>query len=198
MFMLYLIEDRDYLKIGYSTDIESRIKSYKTTNVYCKLLDIKDGERWNETELHKLCQDYFYTGEWFKNCPEVLEIWNNYNPKDQYDYKRLLEILKKFSNLWNFDINPRTSSNCQSFIDLYKKNKNFIDDTWKRDTPFFNFVRKYVEPIWRNGIALDEDKPSMGDYMKAIQSSVKCLVNFPEIESKIMEQINNLEPKEEA
>jgi len=38
----------------------------------------------------------------------------------------------------------------------------------------------------------------MGDYMKAIQSSVKCLIDFPEIESKIMEQLNNLESKEGA
>lgn len=189
--MLYLIEDRDYLKIGYSTDIESRIKSYKTTNVYCKLIDIKDGERWNELELHKLCSEYHYTGEWFKNCPEVLEIWNSYNPHNQYDYKGLLELMKEFSNLWNFNITPQSYTNKKSFVDLYKNNINLIDDTLKRNTPFFNFVKPYMKEILNNYTKLKTDKVYWDDYMKAIQSSVRCLLDFNIIESKIKEQMND-------
>lgn len=196
--MLYLIEDRDYLKIGYSTDIESRIKSYKTTNVYCKLIDIKDGGKWNETELHKLCSEYHYTGEWFKNCPEVLDVWNNYNSHDQYDYKRLLEILKKFSNLWNFNITSYVSNNIGEFVSLYQDNMDFIKDTMKRDTPFFKFIRPYVDTIFKNYVNLNFDKPSLKDYIKAIQTSVNCMIDFNMIESKINEQLNeDFEVKEE-
>jgi hypothetical protein len=61
--MLYLIEDRDYLKIGYTSNIEERIKSYKITNIYCKLVDIKEGDKYNEYELHKICDKWKVAGE---------------------------------------------------------------------------------------------------------------------------------------
>lgn len=61
--MIYLIEDRDYLKIGYTKDIQSRLSGYKTENVYCKLLSYKEGTVKDETILHELCKDYLYIGE---------------------------------------------------------------------------------------------------------------------------------------
>lgn len=76
--MLYLIKDRDYLKIGFTTDLKSRLISYNTTNCYCTLLDSKPGSKMDETNLHDLCKPWTYKLEWFTNTPEVINIWNNY------------------------------------------------------------------------------------------------------------------------
>ena len=61
--MLYLIEDRDYLKIGFTVDMKNRINSYKTTNCYATLIDTKPGTRIDEKELHRLCEPYHYVRE---------------------------------------------------------------------------------------------------------------------------------------
>lgn len=79
--MVYLIEDRDYLKIGYAEDVEKRIKQYKTHSLYPKLIKAKIGTVEDEKNLHQLCKLYWVTGEWFKNCSEVLNIFDAYEPK---------------------------------------------------------------------------------------------------------------------
>lgn len=61
--MLYLIEDRDYLKIGYAGNIQNRMNNYKVENLYVKLIDIKLGTTIDEHNLHKLCETYHYNGE---------------------------------------------------------------------------------------------------------------------------------------
>lgn len=53
--MIYLIEDRDYLKIGYAEDVDKRIKQYKTYSLYPKLLTYKIGSMEDERNLHQLC-----------------------------------------------------------------------------------------------------------------------------------------------
>ena len=55
--MLYLLEDRDYLKIGYTTNLNERMKSYKTCNCYIKLIASKPGSKKDEHRLHKLCEN---------------------------------------------------------------------------------------------------------------------------------------------
>lgn len=61
--MIYLVEDRDYLKIGHAKDIRSRMNNYITENVYCKLIACKEGTKTDESRLHKLCDKWRYKGE---------------------------------------------------------------------------------------------------------------------------------------
>lgn len=61
--MLYLIKDRDYIKIGYTQDITSRWKNYKLHNCYVELLYTKPGSRIDEKEIHALCNKYLYQGD---------------------------------------------------------------------------------------------------------------------------------------
>lgn len=76
--MIYLIEDRDYLKIGYTKNIVDRLTTFELHNCYTKLLTVKEGTLKDEEALHKLCKEYKYKREWFKNCPEVKKIFNDY------------------------------------------------------------------------------------------------------------------------
>lgn len=55
--MLYLIEDRDYLKIGYAKKVKDRMSNYKLHNCYAKLISSKEGSMINEKELHELCKE---------------------------------------------------------------------------------------------------------------------------------------------
>lgn len=79
--MIYLIEDRDYLKIGYAEDVNKRYKQYKTHSLYPKLINHKIGTKEDERNLHELCKQWFISGEWFHNCKEVKDIFNNYESK---------------------------------------------------------------------------------------------------------------------
>ena len=47
--MIYLIKNRNYLKIGYSNNIEERLKNYNIHNPNYELLAIRDGTREFET-----------------------------------------------------------------------------------------------------------------------------------------------------
>lgn len=97
--MLYLIEDRDYLKIGYAKSIKQRLSNYITENVYAKLIDYKEGDLIDERSLHLLCHDYKYRGEWFINCDEVKNIWKSYdNNKDRKEFNNLTfkEVVLKY------------------------------------------------------------------------------------------------------
>ena len=67
--MIYLIEDRDYLKIGYAGNIKNRMTNYKVENLYVQLRDVKLGTILDEKILYKQCKKYQYQGEWFKKVP---------------------------------------------------------------------------------------------------------------------------------
>ena len=56
--MLYLISSKNYLKIGYSDDVQSRILCYKTHNPNCKLLATRQGSRISENYFHILLSKY--------------------------------------------------------------------------------------------------------------------------------------------
>lgn len=55
--MIYLIEDRDVLKIGYAANVFEREKAYKTHNYYAKLISSKPGTKEDERKLHELCKN---------------------------------------------------------------------------------------------------------------------------------------------
>lgn len=61
--MLYLIKNGEYLKIGFTNDINTRMKTYKTHSPNCTLLFTKDGDKKDEILLHKLCNEYIYDRE---------------------------------------------------------------------------------------------------------------------------------------
>ena len=95
--MIYLIKDRDYLKIGYSANIDQRKKSYDTTNCYAEIIMTKDGSRKDESNLHKLCEKWRYKNEWFYYNEEIIKIFEEYHPDQEQRIQKLeneVSILK--------------------------------------------------------------------------------------------------------
>lgn len=80
--MIYLIEDDSYYKIGYTTNIYTRLNTYKTHNLNARLVSIKDGNLEDEKLLHnKLCK-YLVSNEWYLKEQAVLDEFNNYDSNE--------------------------------------------------------------------------------------------------------------------
>lgn len=115
--MLYLIEDRDYLKIGYAKNIKDRMSNYKLHNCYAKLLSSKEGSMINEKELHELCKEWHYQGEWFYNVPEVKQIFEEYDSFDESKYIWFKKIVtERYISLRKNKTLPYLSNKDQSKI----------------------------------------------------------------------------------
>lgn len=64
--MIYVLEDGDYFKVGYSDDNWHRRKSaYSTHSANWKLLFMFKGDKEVEKAIHKEFEQYSYRGEWF-------------------------------------------------------------------------------------------------------------------------------------
>lgn len=96
--MIYLLKSYDYLKIGYSSDIDTRLKQYKTYNPNFTLLDTKEGTQKDEKVLHKLCYEWHVGNEWYKDIPEVRNIWNNYNESEEKEIVKLKEKIEQLQS----------------------------------------------------------------------------------------------------
>lgn len=122
--MLYLIEDRDYLKIGYTKDINSRWKNYQLHNCYAKLISTKEGSRMDEIKLHDLCKDYSYKGEWYYNCEEVKNIFNTFEEFTQQEINHFKQIVTfRFINIAScYTIEPNVSDKMLEKIKYFVNN----------------------------------------------------------------------------
>lgn len=122
--MLYLIEDRDYLKIGYTKDITSRWKNYQLHNCYAKLISTKEGSRLDEVRLHELCKPYLYRGEWYYNCEEVKNIFNTFEELTQQEIKQFKQtVTHRFINIATcYTIEPSINDK------ILEKIKHFINN----------------------------------------------------------------------
>ena len=89
--MLYLIKqygkNTTYLKIGYTQNLQERLKAYNTHNAEFELVCSMEGDQELETFAHKLLLEYNIKGEWFKEDPMVYYVWEltkqEYKIRDQ-------------------------------------------------------------------------------------------------------------------
>lgn len=81
--MLYLygsgsyINDRKILKVGYTSDIETRKQQYLLHNPLGQFLDAREGDKILEEKLHLRLVDFKveFLDEWFYDEPGVKEIF---------------------------------------------------------------------------------------------------------------------------
>lgn len=71
---VYFIECSGRIKIGFSTDVQSRLRSFSTGSALkFSLVAAIDGPRQLEKAIHKLLAEHRQHGEWFEDCPAVRE-----------------------------------------------------------------------------------------------------------------------------
>lgn len=76
--MIYLIEGKDYLKIGFTKDLEKVLTNFHRSNCHNKLIDWIYGTVKDKKELHKLCLQYYYKRGWYHNTLEVKQLFQKY------------------------------------------------------------------------------------------------------------------------
>lgn len=85
--IVYLIRSGDNYKIGFSKNINNRIKAYKTHNPEFELIKVYEGGRDLEKDLHYGLRPFRIKGtEWFNSCsiisiPEFVEKYYNWYKK---------------------------------------------------------------------------------------------------------------------
>lgn len=79
--MLYLIKDTDFLKIGYSSNIEERMKEYATHNPSYELIGVREGDKEFEKFFHNRFKEFRLRNEWFEYKDIIVEDFLNYKDK---------------------------------------------------------------------------------------------------------------------
>ena len=69
--MIYFIEHAGLIKIGFATNIEKRLESFKTAIPAFVRLGSMEGSRGHERAIHNALAFYREKGEWFRDCTEV-------------------------------------------------------------------------------------------------------------------------------
>lgn len=130
--MLYLVRiDNSHLKIGYSTNVASRIKSFQTSSLQVELLAIREGDINHERELHEICKSYKLKNELFKNNQFVIDTFKNYIFQPDMDKVKRLE---KTLNNQSIEITRLRTENkkLQGMVtDQYRPIVSYISQTLK-------------------------------------------------------------------
>jgi len=72
---VYFIKCRDKIKIGYSTNVNKRLKQFSVGNgEKLELIYKIQTDRYLESVLHKKYQNYHISGEWFEAEPIIRMI----------------------------------------------------------------------------------------------------------------------------
>lgn len=133
--MLYLIKDRDYIKIGYTSNLDQRQKAYETTNCYAEVLMAKDGTRKDESNLHKLCDKWHYKNEWFHYDEEIVKIFEEYQPDQE---ERLKKLEAEVSTL---------KIQMQSIINYINKNVKELEEWNNAWVEIDNDMKEYLSQL---------------------------------------------------
>lgn len=133
--MLYLIRDRDYIKIGYTSNLDQRQKAYETTNCYAEVIMTKDGTRKDESNLHKLCDKWHYKNEWFHYDDEIIKIFEEYHS----DYEeRLIKLETKTKEI------EETLKSINVQLSMFNQNFKTIDSN---QTKMENLIENLLNSI---------------------------------------------------
>lgn len=81
--MLYFIKTLDYYKIGFTENLDSRMKDYAIHNPIAELLGIKEGTSIDERRYQMSFCEYEGTGEWYKLPKELVnELLKDFTPSN--------------------------------------------------------------------------------------------------------------------
>lgn len=112
--MLYLIKEygknKTYLKIGYTQNLEERLKAYNTHSAEFELVNSMEGGPELESFAHKLLAEYNIKGEWFKEDPMVYYVWEL--TKQEYKIRKQEKTIEELEN---------NLSTLSDHVDFFKK-----------------------------------------------------------------------------
>ena len=163
------------LKIGYTDNLENRLKAYLTTNPDFILLQTREGDISFESHLHKKFEKYRYkdSKEWFYYNQEIIDYFQN-EVEDFIDENILLEYIKKDLRSKIASVPELREKYLNQILDEIKSRKDFKEELYNERI----FIRVILD-VWELGINM---------FNKAIDNIE--LVNFQPID---LSKINNPE-----
>lgn len=135
--MLYLIKSGSNLKIGFTSDLDSRLSQYKVHNPDIRLLNYKSGTREDEKRLHTLCKEYKYSDEWFNKDKRILEIFQEYKNSDTVALNKKIKSLEQ-------RVNELTRS-VGMLNDRYENLTTTINKTTNNESDLITLCKRIVE-----------------------------------------------------
>jgi hypothetical protein len=72
--VIYFIEHAGRIKVGFASNVETRLLAFRTTIPSFVRLGSMEGTRRHERTIHNCLAQYRESGEWFKDCQEVREF----------------------------------------------------------------------------------------------------------------------------
>ena len=137
--MLYLIRSfgrgsKSYLKIGFSDNLDNRLRQYRIHNPQFELISLRQGTQEDEMLLHMFLDIKGYRtnflNEWFIDCPEVLTL---FHVSIDNKLKKILWINRTL--LFKIDdfCNPQKRDLFKNLQKLFYSGKpqNSLDMDWK-------------------------------------------------------------------
>lgn len=103
--MIYLIKqegkNENYLKIGYTKDLDDRLKAYNTHNANFELIETFEGDKDVEAFAHKTLANLKYKGEWYIENNEIYLIWElcKHESRIRKQEERLEKLELEYKNL---------------------------------------------------------------------------------------------------
>lgn len=130
--MLYLIRSGNYIKIGFTEDLDNRISQYETHNPNFEVIGIKEGNRADELEYHlylnKLGLSVENKVEWFLyNSDIIRELSKSFNVsynKNTIKNKELLDKTTILESLKLENTSKISGSKKKSLLGYYLNEEN--------------------------------------------------------------------------
>jgi len=75
--LIYFVRNRTarLIKVGFTSNIDRRLRYLETqSGVELQRLGSVAGTRWHERAIHAELKNFRETGEWFRDCPEVVKV----------------------------------------------------------------------------------------------------------------------------
>lgn len=150
--MLYLIKSPGncgkILKIGYTNNIEKRLKSYKSDNPDSELLATREGDEAFEHKLHKYFHRFKYTlgREWFYYNEEIVDEFKTIQEEHLVSREELIEKINPI-----LDISDLFRNKIDEIVKLYSKDPSenvgiraFVTKFWEENSKLI-FPEDYSE-----------------------------------------------------
>ena len=135
------------LKIGYTDNLENRLKAYLTTNPDFILLQTRDGGLEIESYLHKKFEKYRYkdSREWFYYNQEIVDNFQS-NLEDCIDEDILLDFIKKDIRSKISSVEELKEKYLNQILDEIKSLSNFSEELYDEDV----IISRIIE-VWKEG-----------------------------------------------
>lgn len=119
---IYVLKCNDAVKVGYTTDLDKRIKSHQTSNPFIEFICSYEGSIKDESLIHKKLHNYIKDGcrEWFNYYEDIFNDIDSYFKYKNYNLieNNNINYIKETS----LDLNPFISGEKIDLTDRLEMN----------------------------------------------------------------------------